>query len=61
MKYIQKENEDRREYLVRIAIDYIENHTGFIGVDDEIFYDDAECDGYCLAEDLKAEFDIWED
>ena len=61
IKLEQKENEKRQEYLVRLAIAYIIEHTGYVGVDDYLFYDDAECDGYCLAEDLRNEFDIEED
>ena len=54
----QKENEDRKTYLVRLAIEYIKEHTGYVGIDDELFYDETECDGYCLADDLMIEFDI---
>jgi hypothetical protein len=61
IKLEQKENEKRKEYLVRLAIEYIIEHTGYVGVDDYLFYDDAECDGYCLAEDLRIEFHIEED
>ncbi len=58
IKLEQKENEDRKTYLVRLAIEYIKEHTGYVGMDDELFYDEAECDGYCLADDLRIEFDI---
>jgi len=61
IKIKQKENETRKEYLVRLAVRYIEDHTGIVGMDDSLFYDDAECDGYCLAEDLKIEFNIDDD
>jgi len=54
----EKDCKDRKEYLVRLAIDYIRDHTGFVGVDDSIYYDDAECDGYALADDLSSEFEI---
>ena len=54
----EKDCENRQEYLVRLAIAYIRSHTGFVGMDDEIFYDDAECDGYALADDLEDEFNI---
>jgi hypothetical protein len=57
----QKQNEDRKTYLVRLAIEYIIQHTGYFGMDDELFYDEAECDGYCLADDLRIEFDIQEE
>jgi|TARA_Y100000310_G_scaffold69791_1_gene65352 hypothetical protein len=61
IKLEQKENESRKQYLVRLAIEYITEHTGYVGVDDYLYYDEAECDGYCLAEDLRIEFDIEED
>lgn len=48
----------RKEYLVYLAIHYIHNHTGFIGVDDDVFFDEAECDGYALATDLASEFEF---
>jgi hypothetical protein len=54
----QRVGEDRKDYLVRLAIAYIESHTGFIGIDDIVYYDEAECDGYALAEDLKIEFEV---
>jgi hypothetical protein len=57
----ENENEERKKYLVRLAIAYIVAHTDYAGIDDSLFYDNAECDGYCLAEDLRSEFDIEED
>jgi hypothetical protein len=57
----ENENEERKKYLVRLAIAYIVQHTDYAGIDDSLFYDNAECDGYCLAEDLRNEFDIEED
>ena len=54
----KKEKESRKDYLVRLAIEYIIEHTGYVGSDDMLYYDDAECDGYCLAEDLRSEFEI---
>jgi hypothetical protein len=54
----EKDFPSRKEYLVAIAILYINSHTGFLGIDDYVFYDEAECDGYALAEDLANEFDI---
>jgi len=47
---------NRKDYLVALAIEYIRDHTGFIGMDDRIFIDDAQCDGYALADDLEMEF-----
>lgn len=54
----QKDKESRGDYLVRLAIVYIKNHSGFAGIDDDLFYDAAACDGFCLADDLMYEFNI---
>jgi hypothetical protein len=54
----QSDFKSRKEYLVALAIEYIEGHTGYFGVDDDIFFDETECDGLALAEDLRIEFDI---
>ena len=59
IKLEQKEGEDRKTYLVRIAIAVIESSTGY-SHDEIIFYDDCECDGGCLADDLSIEFQIGE-
>jgi hypothetical protein len=48
----------RKEYLVYLAIHYIHNHTGYIGIDDNVFFDEAKCDGYALANDLAYEFNM---
>ena len=54
----QKENENRKDYLVRVAIAFIEEHDDYLGVDYTMKYDDTECDSYCLIEDLRDEFDL---
>ena len=54
----EQDCKNRKEYLVRLAIAYIKDHTGYIGIDDQIFMDDETCDGYALAEDLINEFQI---
>jgi len=59
IKTEQRPEETRKEYLVRLAILYIDDHTGFVGADDDVFYDGTMCDGYCLAEDLRCEFDLY--
>ena len=54
----QKENETRKDYLVRVAIEMLtENGYGMRTIE----FDEAECDAFCLAEDLKNEFDIDQD
>jgi len=60
-KLKQEDFLSRKEYLVAIAILYIDSHTGYSGIDDNVFFDEAECDGYALAEDLRIEFDIDEE
>ena len=45
---IQNENESRPAYLMRVAAAYINECP-----DNCIDYDDAQCDGYCLAEELE--------
>ena len=55
MKYIQKKNESRKEYLVRVAIYMLEANWFSI---EPVEFDEAECDAFCLADDLKIEFKI---
>lgn len=45
--------DSRKEYLVALAMAYLREHG-----EDTMFYDEAECDGYCLADDLGVEFNI---
>lgn len=57
----QKEGEPRKDYLIRVVVAYLKevDHTGHFntGYPDAITYDEAECDGECLANDLEVEFD----
>lgn len=55
IKVKQKENENRKDYLIRVAIVML-NENGF--TIDTVEYDEAECDAFCLAEDLRIEFDL---
>ena len=43
----QLAGEDRKDYMLKVAAEYIEQFYP----DGIIFYDDAECDGYCVAND----------
>lgn len=52
-KVEQNQGESRKEYLVRVAIELL---TDLPDYTDTIFYDEAECDCLCLAEDLRIEF-----
>ena len=60
-KLKQEDFPSRTEYLVAIAILYIDSHTGYSGIDDNVFFDEAERDGYSLIKDLKIQFDIDEE
>lgn len=61
IKLKQKENENRKNYLVRLAIAFLDENSGYNLQNDTLFYDEAECDGFCLADDLRSEFDIYDD
>ena len=54
-KVTQEENESRKDYLIRVAIAMLEENAYMI---DAVIYDEAECDAFCLAEDLRIEFDL---
>jgi hypothetical protein len=47
---VQTKNETRVNYLIRVAIHYLEENP-----EHHVEYDDATCDGLCLAEELKHE------
>lgn len=55
IKLRQKENESRKDYLLRVVVLMLEHNAHFM---EYIEYDDTECDAFCLAEDLRNEFDI---
>lgn len=46
------ENESRKDYLTRVAIEYINDNPCY-----SVDYDDTTLDGYCLAQDLQDELD----
>jgi len=50
--------ESRKQYLVALAIEFLRENTGYVGIDDTVFYDEAECDGLCLANDMAEEFEL---
>jgi hypothetical protein len=52
---LQRDFEDRDLYLVRVAIAMLKENASII---DTVIYDEAECDAYCLADDLETEFNI---
>lgn len=54
----QKQNETRKDYLVRVAIIML-NENAYVM--DSIIFDEAECDAFCLAEDLRIEFNLTKD
>lgn len=44
-----KEDIHRAAEMLRIAAEYIKQHCP----DGDIFYDEADCDGYCVAADCE--------
>lgn len=56
----QRENEPRKDYLIRVVVAYLRevDYTGqFVtNLPDTITYDEADCDGGCLADDIEQEF-----
>ena len=49
---IQRDDESRAAYLMRVAAEYIGGCP-----ENLIDYDDATCDGFCLAEELSVAAD----
>lgn len=47
---------DRKRYLAIVAVRYLRENPY-----EPVWYDDAECDGECLANDLIAEWDLTDD
>ena len=58
IKVKQKENETRKNYLVRVAIEILEENAYLI---DTIEFDEVECDAFGLVDDLRDEFDLNQD
>jgi hypothetical protein len=56
---------DRNNVLLRAAYDLLkkcrDSHYVLSAMSATVFYDDAECDGLCLLEDIADELDIVED
>lgn len=59
-EFKEEQFKSRKDYLVAMAVLYIREHTGYVGMDDRIFFDNAQCDGDSLADDLVSEFDLKE-
>ena len=53
-----KDNEPRIEYLARVLYHFMEENP--IAAECTIGYDEAICDGTCLAQDILNELDIIE-
>lgn len=49
--------QSRTEYLLRVAAEHISKYA----YEDVTFYDNADCDGACLAEELRQEADDMRD
>lgn len=53
---------DRKEILLRACYDLLKesNESGVLAVEQTVHYDDADCDGWCLMDDIAAELGIEE-
>jgi len=58
-----KNIEDRRDVLLRAAFDLLTklDRSGMDVLSATVFYDDADCDGMCLRDDIATQLDIYED
>lgn len=55
-KVVKREDETRKDYLFRVAVKYLELLEGYAdAMSETIIFDEAECDGCCLLEDMKNE------
>jgi hypothetical protein len=56
------EMEDRKVTLLKAAHALLkkQDNSGYVLnlLSETVFYDDADCDGYCLMEDIASELDI---
>ena len=52
---IQKEGECRKDYLLRVVVEFIDSSLNPHATVD---YDDSTCDGYCLMDDIRSELGI---
>ena len=55
-------DQDRKEVLLKAAHDLLKkcDEGQFVKneLEETVFYDDADCDGYCLMTDIASELDI---
>jgi hypothetical protein len=56
--------ENRKDVLLKAAYDLLktchESHYVLNALETTVFYDETDCDGYCLANDIAAELGIEE-
>jgi hypothetical protein len=61
-KRMRKMSEDRKDILLKAAFDLLkrQNECGIVLnlLEQTVFYDEADCDGYCLMQDIAIELDI---
>ena len=60
----ENEDENRKDILLKAAYDLLkkcnESHYVLNVLYETVFYDDAECDGYCLGNDIAIELGLEE-
>ena len=53
--------EDRKAILLKACFDMLKKQLNGYGVspfETTVHYDDADCDGYCLMDDIRVELDL---
>lgn len=57
LPYVPEEPDlSREEYLAKVVIAYLREISG--AASNELVFDGAICDGYCLADDIEAAFKV---
>lgn len=57
----QHEFKSRTQFEVALACAFLQENTGYIGIEDTLNYDDVTCDGYCLRDELMRSFSLEEE
>lgn len=51
MEVVLMDGESRQNYLLRVAMHFLREHP--VAAEHTIVFDEAECDGNCLADDIQ--------
>lgn len=55
--------ENRKDILLKACMELLQKQDNSVFVlnllEENVFYDDANCDGFCLLDDIKAELNLF--